>query len=505
MTKLLIADRDNKERTGLEWLARSHPLPFEKILLAENPPQLLLTLEQQTPDIVCLELDGIPPEHWEEVKQAIKRFSKAVIAITAEATFERAEQAISLGATDLWTKPLDPTRIPRVLGRLCRELTLNSTGDPLSLISATTSYPSLFLDLDTETRGGEHLLFLIQPEKIERLPTLISYLEQHPFHQPPQILPLDDAVACLFPNRPDTTESLLRQQGYRLLDTWSEHTGDGLTVVIHFPDPSLSLRQQYLTARKALQWRFYRGTRQVIPLTAPVRWQPLDPFLTPEEQQEWIHMLERGDREALGDWMHQEFLRIDPPFPDPSLLRTRLTSLLAQIRRYMQGRELDKQPVLEERYHRIFDSILHGPVLYRIVQDLLLFIEALFESVAEEKHIATDPARQALQFIHDHYADPRLNLETIAQHVHRNASYLSHLLSRTHGKPFRELLAEIRLKQARRLLEDTNLPITEVATQTGFCNANYFSRLFKQRTTTSPRAYRDQKRGKKDKTRTLSV
>ncbi|SFS53759.1 response regulator transcription factor [Marininema halotolerans] len=491
MATLLIADRDNNERIGLEWLARSHPLPFETILTVENLPQLLLTLEQQTPDVLCLELDSISPEHWDGVRQAVKGFAKAIVAMTAEATFERAEQAIMLGAADLWIKPLDPARIPRVLSRLCRELSEQTPTTPTASTSGKSGYPALFLD--SETLDEEHLLYLIQPETIERLPALVPLLEQHPFYQTPHILPLDDAIACLIPTRANSTESLLRQQGYRLLDSWAASTGDGLTVVIHLPAPTVTLRQQYLTARQALQWRFYRGTRQVISVTAPVRWQPLDPFLTPKEQQGWIEMLEQRDRVALGQWMHQEFLRLDPPFPDPGLLRTRLTSLLAQVRRYMQAGNLDKHPVFEERYHHIFDSILHGPVLYRIVQDLILFVEALFDAVAEEQQTTMDPAKQALQYMLAHYQDPWLSLEKVATHVQRNASYLSHLLSRTQGKPFRELLADIRLTQAKRLLETTPLSISEIANQTGFSNANYFSRLFKKQTGCSPRTYRDQK------------
>ena len=46
-----------------------------------------------------------------------------------------------------------------------------------------------------------------------------------------------------------------------------------------------------------------------------------------------------------------------------------------------------------------------------------------------------------------------------------------------------------RLREAKRLLADTNLPITAIARQTGFCNAGYLSNSFRRAVGVSLKAW----------------
>ena len=57
----------------------------------------------------------------------------------------------------------------------------------------------------------------------------------------------------------------------------------------------------------------------------------------------------------------------------------------------------------------------------------------------------------------------------------------------------RTILSEIlrvRLKQARNLLETTELPIADVAIQSGFANLNHFFRVFRAEIKMTPRSFR---------------
>lgn len=55
-----------------------------------------------------------------------------------------------------------------------------------------------------------------------------------------------------------------------------------------------------------------------------------------------------------------------------------------------------------------------------------------------------------------------------------------------------EVIREERIKKAKQLLHDTNLPISEVGARIGILDANYFSRTFKSQTGVTPKKYRDQ-------------
>jgi two-component system, response regulator YesN len=71
-------------------------------------------------------------------------------------------------------------------------------------------------------------------------------------------------------------------------------------------------------------------------------------------------------------------------------------------------------------------------------------------------------------------------------------NYLSHLLS-SEEKPFRRLVNEYRINEAKKLLRNTNESIQNISDLVGFKDPNYFSRVFKQFTNSSPNYFRQTK------------
>ena len=69
-------------------------------------------------------------------------------------------------------------------------------------------------------------------------------------------------------------------------------------------------------------------------------------------------------------------------------------------------------------------------------------------------------------------------------------SYMSTVFNKHFGKSIREYLTELRLADAKSLLKYSDLNVTEIAFSVGFCDANYFSNLFKKSFGISPTAYR---------------
>ncbi|MFT9846694.1 helix-turn-helix domain-containing protein [Aneurinibacillus sp. REN35] len=496
MAKLLIADRDHNERTGMGWLVNSYGIPFEQVLMAGTMLEVFQILESNMPDVICIELDMIPRDAWDDFKERIRQFRHTIIVTTAEATFERAMQGIELHAYDLWVKPHSPDSIRRVLARCCKVASSPQQGLEIienGVASSAPSYHSLFLP---QKSTADHCwLLLLQLEETEAQPRLLSFLQHYPFYTPPVLLPLSDMIVSIFTREPQHSLLSLKKMGNRLLQDWEEKHMQPLSLVIYDTnDASLSLRQKYQYARQALDIRFFKGYRQVSVIEDQMDWQIIDPFLTPAEQREWIDMLGEADREKLKQWMYKEFLHKEEPYPEPGLLRTRLTSILAQVRRFMKSYYLD-QGRLEERYHQVFEIILYTPILYRIVQEFLLFLyEVLDTANNRQDHSRADLIEQALRYIEENYHNPHLRLEDVAAYVDRSPAYFSSLLTKRHGHSFRQLLASVRIKEAQRLLLDTKMTVQEVSEKTGFINANYFSKIFKEKTGCTPRIFRDRKK-----------
>jgi len=99
---------------------------------------------------------------------------------------------------------------------------------------------------------------------------------------------------------------------------------------------------------------------------------------------------------------------------------------------------------------------------------------------------------RTLSFLHEHYADPRLDLSALANAVHLSTDHFGRLFRKQVGMSPMQYLMRLRLTAARRLLMKTDLPIKQIAATVGLHDQLYFSRLFHRMQGVSPQAYRRQ-------------
>jgi AraC-like DNA-binding protein len=90
----------------------------------------------------------------------------------------------------------------------------------------------------------------------------------------------------------------------------------------------------------------------------------------------------------------------------------------------------------------------------------------------------------------EHHFRERVALADVAKAVGASVSTVVQSLRRDTKKTFRQHLRELRLREARTLLADTNTPIAGIATQCGFCDQSHLTRTFKQELGVTPRRYR---------------
>ena len=96
---------------------------------------------------------------------------------------------------------------------------------------------------------------------------------------------------------------------------------------------------------------------------------------------------------------------------------------------------------------------------------------------------------QTITLVHyDLTADFRL--KTIAEKLNVNPSYLSNLFHREYGCTLTEFVNKERMNRGILLLQMTTKPIQDIAAECGIQDVNYFIKLFKKQTGTTPYKYR---------------
>jgi YesN/AraC family two-component response regulator len=83
------------------------------------------------------------------------------------------------------------------------------------------------------------------------------------------------------------------------------------------------------------------------------------------------------------------------------------------------------------------------------------------------------------EYINENY-DQDLTLSLIAKKFNLSRYYLCKLFSRTTGFSLTEYLHNVRIKEAKLLLANSNLRISEIAERTGYNDVTYFCRVFKE-------------------------
>lgn len=98
--------------------------------------------------------------------------------------------------------------------------------------------------------------------------------------------------------------------------------------------------------------------------------------------------------------------------------------------------------------------------------------------------------RRTKQIIAERFAEQELSLEGIAAELNVSHVYLSRLFKQEAGASFICVLTQTRIKEAIRLLSESDIPIHEIAERTGYESQHYFSTSFKKATGLPPNQYR---------------
>ena len=127
--------------------------------------------------------------------------------------------------------------------------------------------------------------------------------------------------------------------------------------------------------------------------------------------------------------------------------------------------------------------------IFEVYQILESTLQHLVSSPITEKE-SSSIIEKIDQYIMNHYHE-NIGLQSIANHVHLNSSYLSRLYKKETNITLTEKITHARMEKAKILLMTTSLKVYEVASIVGFENPTYFSILFKKYTGHYPKGFRD--------------
>lgn len=133
---------------------------------------------------------------------------------------------------------------------------------------------------------------------------------------------------------------------------------------------------------------------------------------------------------------------------------------------------------------------------YSLTEKSLAEVLGEMEKKRKKRHYETElpltvneDINQVLRYIAENL-DKKITLQSAADYIYKNSSYLSRLFKQHIGMSFTDYLIRQRIEKATRLLADPSLSAEEISEQIGIDNVSYFYQFYKRETGKTPRGGR---------------
>jgi AraC-like DNA-binding protein len=146
-------------------------------------------------------------------------------------------------------------------------------------------------------------------------------------------------------------------------------------------------------------------------------------------------------------------------------------------------------------YYREYQELnnLQSDAVYMETQGILLQLVSRFlntnSNPSNHPHTIPSKVLDTMSYIQLNLKEA-LTIASLAKRVNQNHDYFSRQFLQYTGERPLHYIHEKRIERAQYLIATTNMPYADIATETGFENLPYFSRIFKKITGITPNKYR---------------
>lgn len=142
---------------------------------------------------------------------------------------------------------------------------------------------------------------------------------------------------------------------------------------------------------------------------------------------------------------------------------------------------------LVQEYHS--QHIGRTTLLYALFWNLIVLLSRAYQIITQPKNSPLNIA-ESLAYINKNYRNA-ITVEALALQAHMSVRNFSRVFHKAYGISPINYVIQLRIQHAYELLQNSEIPISEVAYQCGFQDSNYFTRQFKYASSLTPSKYRD--------------
>lgn len=509
--KLLIVDDETRTR---EMIARQVArIPgIDSVIQAENGAEALRLLEEELPDVILSDI-AMPVMNGLEMLESLRSQGSdiPVIIMSGYNDFSFAQQAIRYNAVEYLLKPVNPQELIKTISRVTsmleekdfrevktRQSFLNElfSGNIQSAAIANKQLRILNLPTDAGCFIAGFLHLFREGQYIQKPQEVFS--EHQLSNEDPDVTMLlfrrhnrqntllfmcrnmteEKAVKSVSAIMESNQELFLRE--YRIL----------LSAALSQPYPSL----MQLPAAEKEAIRVYRSEISVQDKAClfyrkqsyASSWKDLLPeFNTAEEELIRSIMQNSGDGERLLEKLIAISSRISRQAEEDWNYPIR------QLAIRLEGLTSAADESGTAEVSRLLGKIKNAASVLEAAGLLKEAVPLLNEQLLRSSEPPTTlMIRQIREYVAAHLADEYLSVQDVIAGFNYSENYIRYIFSNSEGLSIKEFIIRMRMEKAQELLL-RNVPVKEIAEQTGYNNQRYFARAFKDFTGETPSDWRE--------------
>ncbi len=476
MHTVLIVEDEKMIRQGIKTMIQRSGVLIDNILECNNGISALDILKMQKVDVMFTDI-RMPKMDGLQLVKALQELEEKpmVVAISGYDDFSYAVEMLRLGAKEYLLKPIDREKMREVMIRLEKEIvekekSLNQ--------NKNVSYQYLkYIMMQDDIADAQNEMLIDQNRE---------YFYKNEF-----------VVCCM-----DATGGEIREDEYYIylgdmedreiyilevdfLDVLLKDDFVNRYVGVSQPHVGLEvLRTAYREALEARKEAFFQGKMVV-------HW-------AGAEKREASFELDKSTMQQLAqmlgtDRWEEAIRQLEQIFNNAKLGAYRAENFEERLQDFLKEIGIIYRNVIDSAQMNTFSflQIYSYPCLEDLKDEIIGWLEQLCTTLNShfDDYKNKQKIQQAISYIQENY-DKDLNMAVVSNHISMNYSLFSYVFKQYTGNNFVNYLKEIRMKEAKRLLEDSDMKIIDISQTIGYENEKHFMKTFKAVCGVSPTQYR---------------
>ncbi len=195
----------------------------------------------------------------------------------------------------------------------------------------------------------------------------------------------------------------------------------------------------------------------------------------------------QGSRKTLNEILGDVFFSSGNDF---QVIKSRVLELVVLLSRaaLKGGADIEQIFGLNFRYLTKIHKFTKIDELSYWLSTIMTRFSNLVLSLRSPKH--SDAIYRAIDYIRANFTE-KITLEDVADEIYLSPAYFSKIFKEQTESNFTQYLNKLRIEKSKSLLQNTKIPIVDIAGMVGYEDQSYFTKVFKKNTGNSPGKYRN--------------